>query len=504
MSEPDIKTQIVSELNLLITDTDHSDEMLKLSAIGVGGVLYRHHRKDGDWKELLKSRETDIRHIHDWLASALSEKDEWLTRTDEKGRPRKLTKMHSIDQLLAEADKAFSKKMQTAKAKAPAVSGLPDDEKVEMELSEGYSLVKMLSPQALDRETAVMQHCVGLGGYDSHTSSKKYALFSLRDRFNKPHATLEVDVERRALLQIRGKQNAIPTAKYLALLGPYLGRLDSLTQDSALADFRITREGEFVHVSEIPDHAVFAGSLDLSGYDIVDPKIPDDLAVEGNLTVGREFADVFAKKCTVRGHVIARGLKFPGFCEQFVFGGHLSLEGSTVTKLPERLHIRGDLILKDTTGAILPVGTVVDGNLDISSSDISSLPAGLVVGGSLRAIGSSLTALPDDLKIGGGLLLGGSEQLHELPNYMEVGGNVQLRGTKVSHIPVGMRIGGTLSIDADVAEFFSVDDSAEIGDGLYFRPVRNKLDYLGKLDMTLDEFRASLRNRQPCPAAAPA
>lgn len=39
-----------------------------------------------------------------------------------------------------------------------------------------------------------MQHCVGLGSYDRHLEGMKVGLFSLRDRWNRPHATLEINL----------------------------------------------------------------------------------------------------------------------------------------------------------------------------------------------------------------------------------------------------------------------------------------------------------------------
>jgi len=59
-----------------------------------------------------------------------------------------------------------------------------------MAFKDGWRMVQLLTPQALDRESYLCSHCVGKGGYDKALADGSRRVFSLRDAENKPYATL--------------------------------------------------------------------------------------------------------------------------------------------------------------------------------------------------------------------------------------------------------------------------------------------------------------------------
>lgn len=129
-----------------------------------------------------------VRHVVDWLTVAVENNAPWLTNTDAKNRPKKLMKCGSIEALAAEADKAMMKALQASGVRAP----LPDtDERVIITLGE-LSLVRLLTPSALDVESTAMRHCIGLGSYDDLLSLPGLEYYSVRDTDNRPLATLEI------------------------------------------------------------------------------------------------------------------------------------------------------------------------------------------------------------------------------------------------------------------------------------------------------------------------
>lgn len=494
----DVRTEIASALSRLIPENEHFQAVQRLAVVGIGGVLYRHHRKgDGlGWSELLAAEEHRLRHVVDWLVSAVAANDPWLARTDTRDRPLKLLKMHSVDQLFAEAEKAFVKKLQNIST-APS---LADDERLEMELDDGYRIVRMLSPQALDRESSEMQHCVGLGSYDRHLSSGYLALYSLRDRFNKPHATLEIDTERATLLQLRGKQNAMPVARYLHLLAPFIAEQKLDGREMERVGFVIDVDDIVHHVTSIPDGTTFGQSVRLSppDGDDADIRVPIGMTVHGDLEVDGLFHAVLSKAGVVNGNVIGRNfiVAETTISPEFRFNGGLDLEGCLITGFPENLHVRGNLILKGTTLCQkLSSGLVVEGDLDITDSNIAELPDDIVVKGSLKATNSNLVALPQGLSVGGGMFLGGSKSLREIPAMVSVGGNLMLRGSSVLSISDDVRIGGMVSLDADKAADFAISDTAKIADGFYFRPTPGVADFLGVNIMPASEFRNAVNMR---------
>lgn len=128
------------------------DEVRKLIVIGIGNVLFRLHRKGEDWRVVFTASRDAIHHIVDWLTSAVMDKDEWLQRVDQKGRPMKLAKMHSIEQLVGEADKAFAKKLQ----KVASVAVSSDDEIIHFEHAESVRLGSRVSRHAALRWSGIV------------------------------------------------------------------------------------------------------------------------------------------------------------------------------------------------------------------------------------------------------------------------------------------------------------------------------------------------------------
>jgi hypothetical protein len=81
-----------------------------------------------------------------------------------------------------------------------------------MKLKDGFYIVQLLTPEALDYESCNMGHCVGQGSYDTAIASGDTIIYSLRDKNNKPHATLEV--KDNIVKQIKGHNNEPIIEKY--------------------------------------------------------------------------------------------------------------------------------------------------------------------------------------------------------------------------------------------------------------------------------------------------
>ena len=82
------------------------------------------------------------------------------------------------------------------------------------EYDHGFRVVKLVSALQFEREGKLVSHCVGNGNYYNRWRTKGDAdYFSLRDRNNQPHATLEVaypngNRKKGSVVQFKGKQNA--------------------------------------------------------------------------------------------------------------------------------------------------------------------------------------------------------------------------------------------------------------------------------------------------------
>ncbi|WP_196223159.1 PcfJ domain-containing protein, partial [Roseibium sp. RKSG952] len=210
------RAKFEAEIGDLLAPFAGEDERLaELLSLSVGRILLRLALQDES--RFIVPDHDALQHIADWLKAAIVNDAPWLYSLDENGRPKKLMKLHLIEACTAEADKEI-RKSATRRGKTSLIEG---DEEPYADLEDGYSLIRLMTPSALDRESNAMQHCIGDGAYDDRLIEENLYL-SLRDHGGKPHATLEITSN--CLVQLQGKQNKIPVRRYLDRLIPFLKR----------------------------------------------------------------------------------------------------------------------------------------------------------------------------------------------------------------------------------------------------------------------------------------
>lgn len=169
------------------------------------------------WKARIEAwtrvNEYELICIVDWLVASCAQPLPWIENLDELGRPKKLMKCGGLSDLAYEANKwAFRRDAALSNIRLG-----PHDERHEMDLGGGLTLVRMMTPAALDVEGARMQHCIGKGGYDIRLHDDygcRY--YSVRSADGEPVATIEVcdeyveDVSRGVIRQLQGPRNSHP------------------------------------------------------------------------------------------------------------------------------------------------------------------------------------------------------------------------------------------------------------------------------------------------------
>lgn len=80
----------------------------------------------------------------------------------------------------------------------------------------GWTIHKVRSPNDLKAEGNLMNHCVG--GYARDVEQGRSQIFSLRDPYNKPHATIEITDNGNSVEQIQGNSNKEPKQEYKEML----------------------------------------------------------------------------------------------------------------------------------------------------------------------------------------------------------------------------------------------------------------------------------------------
>ncbi|MCZ7861753.1 PcfJ domain-containing protein [Agrobacterium salinitolerans] len=265
------------EISSFLWKLTDDPEVLRLLELSLGRVLDNAAAR-GEFSTGLVSTE-QAAHIRDWLAAAAANDEQWLKATDHEGRPRKLLKFGSIGAIISEADKAMRKFAQ----KNRSVILEEGSEELYAELEDGHYVVRLLTPEALDRESGEMRHCVGQGAYDHKVGTEHYDYFSVRDRHGKPRLTIELDLRPARgpiILQCQGKQNQPPTAEQAMMLGPMFK--EKGIRAGQIGDIVYDQHWAAHHVASLPNGTVVRGDLAIRR--INDLTLPEDLTVHGEFT----------------------------------------------------------------------------------------------------------------------------------------------------------------------------------------------------------------------------
>jgi hypothetical protein len=205
--------------------------------------------------------EARVRHVAEWISAAVINDEPWLKDIDGAGRPKKLLKIGSLAQAEAEADKAM-RRFAFKAAAAPYVEG--EGEESVMTFDDGGRIVRLLTPAALDRESAMMGHCVGQGAYDAAVRDRSRIIYLLRDREGNAHVTSEVKADSNELLQCKGKQNATPVERYLPQVRAFIERSGFALKASAQMTGLVQDiDGKLHSLTAPPEGLSVGGNLNL-------------------------------------------------------------------------------------------------------------------------------------------------------------------------------------------------------------------------------------------------
>lgn len=374
------ETQIIEFLKPFAKD---DQRVLELLVTSVGRVLSKSANRGENWHPLCVRN--DLNHIVNWLSVSIRDSAPWLSNVDHLGRPKKLLKFSSIDQVTAEANKAA----KIANEKIGKVTLIDGDEELFAELTDGFYLVKLLTPAALDRESSVMQHCIGHGDFDDSLDNKEFGFLSLRDRHGNPHVTLEIHRPYEVLFveQMQGKQNKSPNQEYLNVLIPYLEREKIVFGHVFLYDQKVRDVNNVLHsIGDLPQGFESVGEIDWfksdEGYS---KSLPSNMKVNGSLYL-------------VSSEVVA-------LPENLHVTEDLHIFETNITRLPKSISVEGDINAENSSLAIIEDGFTCRGDLKISGTKLKSLPKNLTVAGALDISETDIDEVPECCKIGTKLIV---------------------------------------------------------------------------------------------------
>ena len=133
-----------------------------------------------------------------------------------------------------------------------------------LSFNDGMSIVKLLTAEALDFESDCMGHCVGRGSYDADVLNGRIEIFSLRDEYNLPHATIKI--KNGKLRQCKGRGNFTVNSKYISYIQSFVEQ----NGYEIISDMKnvglIKKNGKYYNLFDLPKDEIFMiyGDLDLS------------------------------------------------------------------------------------------------------------------------------------------------------------------------------------------------------------------------------------------------
>ncbi|MDW9478895.1 hypothetical protein GOB57_09380 [Sinorhizobium meliloti] len=346
-------------------------DMLSLLCMSVGRVLTNFAVRYGSpGKAFMEVSMDDMRHIYDWLLVASMRGEAWLSRCDDQGRPLKLLKFGTIQQILAEANKAMAKRRGDG-FRVPAGEGV----EVVHDCGHGWTVVRLKTPGALDHEGHVMGHCVGQGAYDLSLSTNFTGIYSLRDPFGKSHVTIEIDHAMDVVQQIKGKQNKPPKAEYMRRLLGWRGLKDVSVAGTELpSGFCVEKTRGIVELSSLKAGDVFEGTIGivLKDHDDYTLDIPAGVTIRGDVVVQGQRAG----KLVEVGNVIQMLYPKVAIPEEVFVDGFVRLDHVTLDRLSV---VARRLIIRNST-----VHKIEDAQCDIAQFGATTFAPAALDGASFR------------------------------------------------------------------------------------------------------------------------
>jgi hypothetical protein len=240
-------------------------------------------------------------HVADWLSASVARDIPWLRNLSKDGLPKKFSKFHRVDDVLAEADAQIAQMTKTAVREADADDGV----KIDVRFDDGWHIAELMSKNALIDEGNAMRHCVGAGNYDAGVRDGTTRIFSFRDGKGKPHVTMEYSVAENRLVQIKGKQNDFPLGRYFDRLVPWIRNNGFTASDRELSGGYFVSQDDpsrIRHIRDLSQDETIEGSLwlriggDMTGAIHLPPglRVSQELRIESEEGAGQAVLTIGA------------------------------------------------------------------------------------------------------------------------------------------------------------------------------------------------------------------
>ena len=329
--------------------------------------------------------------------------------------------------------------------------------------SDGFKWIKVFGKNSLNREGKLMNHCAG--SYYDVVSKGNTKIYSLRDKSNRPHVTVEVTSNK--IEQIKGKNNE-PALKYIKYIVDFLKKnyikydrinrfelkqynliytnenvydLNNLLEKINLPNLHLELYG--YDIEELPENLTI-GTLDI--YDSKLKKLPKGLTCKVLSIMDSEITEL-PDNLTVTELIQLDNRKMTKLGDNITINDNLYLDKSKITKLPKNLKVAKTLDLEYTKIQEIPSDIQIGESLYLTESSVSKLPDNLKIPKNLFLNFSKITKLPKNLQVG--TLDISNTDISEIPDDIKVNNNLYIKQTKVTKLPDNLTIKGVLSLSGD-------------------------------------------------------
>lgn len=225
-----------------------------------------------------------------------------------------------------------------------------------------YKWVQLLTKQDCKEEGSAMGHCIGNSSHNQRVSSGNSVAFSLRDKFNRPHLTLEARVKDDKIgkiFEFKGSANGVPNVEYtkyfVELLKKYNfeGVTDHTFFDSVKNSFQIISDINKFNSTFLPfdfklevglnafeENSSHLKILEITLNDKV--KIPKNTKFYSNLSLTCREVE-FEGDMLVGGNLIVKADKKVSFGNNIKVGGNINLSSPQI-KNKENLIYFGEIV----------------------------------------------------------------------------------------------------------------------------------------------------------------
>lgn len=256
--------------------------------------------------------------------------------------------------------------------------------KAVLDCSDGYKWVEIKTSEQFDFEGNAMGHCIGQGGYDD----SKNRFFSLRDKNNLPHVTIEFNPEDNKYVQIQGRANERVIEDYFEHCGKIFKHIGDNGWDAL---FEGSEDNEFIIIDNKPyfDQDVIEDALENNAHvDYVNLKWRSYGILEnGKIMSLASYMDVDEiPEDTIFKNV---RLTADSVCkwQHKVTGDFVMLEAQ-VHEINEKAWFGGIVDIIDSY--LNSFNATVMSNLQIIASEINTIGSNTKIHGRLRIIGTKI------------------------------------------------------------------------------------------------------------------